>query len=268
MKIGFLITARLKSSRLKLKLLKELNGSTVIDRVIERAKKIKHCDHIILCTSQKKQDLPLVHAAHKNNIYYFNGDADDVLLRLHRATELFQLDQLICMTADNPLFSIKYSNQISDALKKNPLIDYIYTSGLPIGMNPYAISAKALKTICLIKEEIDTEIWGPLINRPEIFNIQEIPVSENDLIDVDRVTLDEQKDYEFLSKIFQNFPKDTLIQEKEIRELLRSNTEISKINSDIIQRSLDEKTLNRIDSFFQNNYKRILKIKNEIYKCI
>ena len=72
MKIGFLITARLKSSRLKLKLLKQLNGYTVIDRIIQRAKEVEECHEIILCTSKNNQDLPLVRIAQKNNIYYFN----------------------------------------------------------------------------------------------------------------------------------------------------------------------------------------------------
>jgi len=38
MKIGFFITARLKSSRLKNKILLDLNGKTVLDRIIERCK--------------------------------------------------------------------------------------------------------------------------------------------------------------------------------------------------------------------------------------
>ena len=40
MNIGFLITARLKSSRLKEKLLLPLNGYTIIERVIQRAKQV------------------------------------------------------------------------------------------------------------------------------------------------------------------------------------------------------------------------------------
>jgi spore coat polysaccharide biosynthesis protein SpsF len=268
MKIGFLITARLKSSRLKFKLLKDLNGSTVIDRVIERAKKVNNCEYIILCTSEINQDLPLVHSALNNDIYYFNGDAEDVLDRLLKAAEFFGLDHIICMTADNPLFSIKYSNKISLALKKDPGIDYIYTSSLPIGLNPYAISVRALKTICLIKEEVDTEIWGPLINRPEVFKVEELPVSEIDLMQIERVTLDEQKDYDFLCEVFKNFPKNYLIQEQDLKKLLSSKPELSQINSSVLQRVLDEITLNRIDSFFKNNLKMILEIKDEVYKNI
>ena len=53
-------------------IVKELNGATVIERVIERSKKVDNCDYIILCTSEKNQDLPLVQTALKNNIFYFN----------------------------------------------------------------------------------------------------------------------------------------------------------------------------------------------------
>ena len=65
MKIGFLITARLKSSRLKLKILKPLNGFSVIERIIQRAKKVKECSDIVLCTSKLSQDLPLMRTAKK-----------------------------------------------------------------------------------------------------------------------------------------------------------------------------------------------------------
>ena len=54
MKIGFLITARLKSSRLKFKILKHLNGISVIERIIQRAKEVKECKDIVLCTSNKR----------------------------------------------------------------------------------------------------------------------------------------------------------------------------------------------------------------------
>tara|TARA_B110000967_G_scaffold209987_2_gene269256 strand:+ start:18042 stop:18842 length:801 start_codon:yes stop_codon:yes gene_type:complete len=266
MKIGFLITARLKSSRLKFKLLKELNGVSVIERVIERSKKVSNCDYVILCTSENNQDLPLVEAALDNNIFYFNGHADDVLDRLLKAAELFDLDHIICMTADNPLFSIRYANLISNTLKENPSIDFIYTDALPIGINPYAVKVNALKTVCSIKEEVDTEIWGPLINRPEIFNVVELPVDKSDLINLDRITLDEQKDYEFMCEIFDAFPKDYLIEEKDLIKLFIVRPKLSKINSHVVQRSLDSKTLKRINDFFEANLDRILEIKAQAYK--
>ncbi len=70
MKIGFLITARLKSKRLPKKLLLPLNGYSVIERVIQRAKKVVDPENIILCTSTFNQDLPLTIKATNNNIFY------------------------------------------------------------------------------------------------------------------------------------------------------------------------------------------------------
>ncbi len=266
MRIGFLITARLKSSRLKLKLLKQLNGYSVIDRVIQRAKQVKECDDIILCTSENNQDLPLVRTALKNDIYYFNGDANDVLDRLYKASDLFNLDYIICMTADNPLFSIYYANLISDKIRSNPEIDYIYTDDLPIGVNVYALKTKALKTVCSIKEEVDTEIWGSLINRPDIFNVIKLKVDDSDKIDIDRITLDENEDYELLHQIFQKFPKDYLIEESDIRDVIKKFPYLRKINSRVIQRQLDQKTVDRIDRLFAKKRENILKIKNKIYR--
>ena len=265
MRIGFLITARLKSSRLKLKLLKQLNGYTVIDRVIHRAKKIKECDEIILCTSENNQDLPLVRAAISNNIYYFNGDSDDVLDRLYKASRLFNLDYVICMTADNPLFSIYYANLISDKLRNQTKIDFIYTDELPIGVNVYALKTKALETICSIKEEIDTEIWGSLINRPDIFNVVNLSVNDEDKINLERITLDESEDYDLINQIFKNFPKNYFIEESDINSILKKYPNLGEINSKIVQRQLDQNTLDRIDKFFLDNKEKILLIKNKIY---
>jgi spore coat polysaccharide biosynthesis protein SpsF len=266
MRIGFLITARLKSSRLKLKLLKQLNGYSVIDRVIQRAKQVKACDDIILCTSENNQDLPLVRTALVNNICYFNGDSDDVLDRLYKASNLFNLDYIICMTADNPLFSIHYANLISDKIRSHPEIDYIYTDSLPIGVNVYALKTKALKVICSIKEEMDTEIWGSLINRPDIFNVSKLKVDDSDKIDIDRITLDESEDYELIHQIFEKFPKDYLIEESDIRNIIKKHPYLREINSGVVQRQLDQKTIDRIDRFFTENKEDIVKLKNKIYR--
>jgi len=247
-------------------LLKELNGASVIERVIERSKKVNHCDYVILCTSEKNQDLPLVEIALRNNIFYYNGDAHDVLYRLYKASELFNLDYIICMTADNPLFSINYATFISDKIRSNPKIDYIYTDGLPIGVNVYALKTKALKTVCSIKEEVDTEIWGSLINRPDIFNVIKLKVDDSDKINVDRITLDEIEDYDFINQIFQKFPKDYLIEESDIKEVIKKFPYLPDINSRVIQRQLDQKTADRIDRFFAQKKDNILKIKNKIYR--
>jgi len=265
MKLGFLITARLKSSRLRLKIMLPLNGYTVIERIIHRAKKVVECQDIVLCTSTNHQDLPLLRTAKAEGIYYFTGHSDDVLKRLTDAATLFQFDFIIGITADNPLFSIYHANLLSDLVRQNHGLDFIYTSGMPIGVNIYAVNVKALTTVCAVKQHVDTEIWGYLINRPEIFNILEIKASSEYIRKHYRMTLDETDDYRFFKALYHKFSKDDVVDVLDAYEILDTHPEIPKLNSHVKQLDLDEKVKIMIDSYYKENKEKILDIKNRIY---
>jgi len=266
MKIGFLITVRLKSTRLPKKVLLPLNGFTVIDRVIQRAKMVVEPKKVVLCTSTLHQDLPLVDTAVRNNIYYFNGHPDDVLKRLLDASDLFGFDFFIGITADNPLFSIQHANFIKNMFSKDTSLDYVYTTGMPIGINIYGINVKALRTICTVKKQIDTEIWGPLIKRPEIFNVKELKVEQEYRKNDYRLTLDEQDDYKVINAVYNNFVSDKVIDVLEAYDFLNNNPKIARVNNHVIQKELDKSTLSKIESFFKKNRHQILKIRLGIYK--
>ena len=266
MNIGFLITARLKSTRLKRKILLPLNGYTVIERIIQRAKQVVEGEKVVLCTSTVHQDLPLVETAVRNKIYYFNGHSDDVMQRLLDAAEFFGFDFFISITADNPLFSIYHANLIKELLTDDPALDYVFTSGLPIGINIYGINVKALKTVCAVKKEVDTEIWGPLINRPEIFNIKKLPAEKEYIRENYRLTLDENDDYRVLKAIYENFEVDCVIDLLKAYELLDQNPSICNINSGVVQKSLSRTELLNIDNFYAQEKSKIQRIKSNIYK--
>ena len=181
------------------------------------------------------------------------------------AAELFQMDYVIGITADNPLFSIYHANIISDMIRSDGNLDFIYTTGMPIGVNIYGIKTKALKTVCSIKEEVDTEIWGYLINRPEIFNVQEIKVDNEYQCENYRMTLDEINDYKFFTKLYGMFPKDGVIELLDAYQCLQENPEIAAINSTVVQRDLDEDVKKRISKFYEDNKDKILDLKKSIY---
>jgi spore coat polysaccharide biosynthesis protein SpsF len=266
MKIGFLITARLKSSRLPQKLLLDLNGRSILERVIDRCKKVSDITEIILCTSTNPQDKPLVDIALKNDIYYYLGSEPDVLKRLNDAATFFNLDYIINITGENPLFSIYHANLVIDNAKKN-LNDFIYIEGLPIGCAVYGIRPEALKTVCEIKEEVDTEIWGPLINRPDIFNVKKIDAASTLNNPELRITTDYFEDYLFIQKIFSHYSSDYTPDYIEIAQLLKDKPELKEINKDRKQAQLDIEVIKKIDDYFQKNKDEILKIKSKNYKA-
>ena len=119
MKLGYFITARLKSSRLKRKILLPLSGNTVLDHVINRCKETNEIDDVVLCTSTNPQDAELFDYALKHQIKFFAGSEDDVLKRLLDAAKYYGFDAFVSITADNPLHSIFISNQIVEWIKSN-----------------------------------------------------------------------------------------------------------------------------------------------------
>ena len=65
MNIGFLITARLKSKRLPFKVIKTIKGKSVLSHMINRIKKTKHINKIIVCTTKLTQDDKIEKLHHK-----------------------------------------------------------------------------------------------------------------------------------------------------------------------------------------------------------
>ncbi len=264
MKIGFLITARLKSSRLPLKILKDLNGKTVIEHIIDRCRKVQDISEIVLCTSTNPQDKPLLDIAQKNDIYYFNGSEDDVLSRLHQAARLFGLDYFLSITADNPLFSIDYANLIVDTCKRDKS-DFIKITGLPLGTAPYGIKTRAAEIVCRFKSIINTEIWGYLLDRPDFFAVKEIEaagrLNRPDL----RLTLDYDEDYLLLKKIYNSAAYTGVLNLFDVIDFLSANPDIAALNQDCIQRDLDQNTKEIIDKEFTDKRDELLKIQAQVY---
>jgi spore coat polysaccharide biosynthesis protein SpsF len=264
MRLGFLVTARLKSSRLPLKLLHDLNGRSVIERVLDRAKQVRVCDEIVLCTSDNPQDLPLIRSAQNEGVSYYAGDPDDVLKRLLAACRLFELDGFVGITADNPLFSVYHANRVGDILRREPKTDFTFTKGLPLGVNIYALGRKALETVCAVKEVVDTEIWGYLVNRPDIFNVQAME-AEPEYRREYRLTLDEPSDYALMQGLFSEFAPDSVPDLMQAYRVLDANPALAGLNNAVIQRDLDEETKRRIEEFYSRQRTQVMGIKDAIY---
>lgn len=266
MRIGFLITARLKSSRLPLKIMKDLNGKPVIHRIVERAQEIHSIPNqdIVICTSAHPQDTPLIEIAGKTHVSFFLGDPADVLQRLHDAALFHKLDYALGITADNPLFSIEYANKVVDTIKRQRP-DFIKIQGLPFGAAVWGMNVKALQTICRVKTIVDTEIWGYLIDRPELFGVVTLTAEKHVYRPEYRLTLDYQEDYELLNHLYTTIPFTTTLKLETVVQYLDKHPEVVAINSGCIQLDLDQKTKEHIHRNYQEHFQEIKKIKQDVY---
>jgi spore coat polysaccharide biosynthesis protein SpsF len=230
MKIGFLITARLKSTRLPKKLILKLNGREVIRHMLDRLKLSSVLDSIILCTSTNPQDKPLIKIAIDEGIDYFLGDEDDVILRLYKASKEFGLDYAINLTADCPLVSIEYIEKIVEKYKETNA-DLIRCLDLPHGFYPFGLKIGAMGKVCEVKKSRNTEVWGRYFTDTGLFNIVDLEIPKKYIRRDYRLTLDYQDDFKFFQEIFNHFGENTYkTSMSEIIRYLDENPQIVEIN--------------------------------------
>jgi spore coat polysaccharide biosynthesis protein SpsF len=251
MRIGFFITARLKSSRLKRKILLDCGGKTVLDHVVERAKSTPNIDGVVLCTSTNPQDSELYSTALKHGVEFYIGSEDDVLQRNLAAAQYYGYEAFASTTADNPLFCIRAIDQVIQAFRETRF-DFGFMSGLPIGCMPYFLRTDALRVACHMKTATDTEIWGPFVKRPDFFHISDFAVTGSPFDESYRLTCDYREDLELLRTIYKHMGADTLADLSAVFALLQEHPAWWQINADCEQRWPDEGLLKHIRDVFDS----------------
>ena len=129
----------------------------------------------------------------------------------------------------------------------------------------YGMRVKALEVVCKIKNTVNTEIWGNLIDRPEIFDIKKIKISDKLNRPELRLTLDYDEDYELIRNIYFNVPFKKVLNLYNVIDYLDRNPEIAKINQNCVQMDLDEKIKEEIDKHYKENLEKIKRFKKGIY---
>jgi len=119
MKIGAIIQARMGSTRLPEKVMKNLQGKTVLEHVIERVKQSKLIDEIIIATTTHERDTAIESEALRCGVKAFRGSEDDVLSRYYYAAKENNLDVVVRITSDCPLIDPRIIDDIVQFYKNN-----------------------------------------------------------------------------------------------------------------------------------------------------
>ena len=109
-RIGAIIACRMKSTRLRKKAIKLINGISSVERCINGAFLLENIDEVILATSDLKEDSVLEKYVNKTKAKFWQGDADDVIKRYISASKKFKIDIIVRITADCPCPSPEITN--------------------------------------------------------------------------------------------------------------------------------------------------------------
>ena len=120
-KIVLIIQARMSSTRLPGKSMMPLLDKPLVYRMVERLKKCKKLDEIVIATSDQPEDEVLVALAKELQVSYFKGNLLDVRDRYLKAAEKSNADFIIRIPADNPIPDWNEIDKLVDFhLENNP----------------------------------------------------------------------------------------------------------------------------------------------------
>lgn len=241
MSVGILITARLKSTRLKEKVLKPIMGKPMLSHMIDRLRLAKTPEKIIICTSPVEQDDRLYDFAMQNGLECFRGDPDDVLFRMLSAADKYDIDTIISCTADNPFVDPEYIDRLVDFHVQQDN-DFTRSEGLPFGTFAYALKREAVRKACEIKDAVDTEVWGGYFTETNLFKCGVLQVTDDAVRAPElRLTVDTQEDFDLVTEIFNRLSKpNQIFSLREIVALCRSDPDLTKMNASVIQKQANK----------------------------
>lgn len=250
-----MIQARCGSKRLPNKVMKDLCGKPNLQWVIERVKRSKCIDEVVVVTSIEKNNLPLVKLCAEMGIRVFIGSEDDVLDRYYQAAKLLEPEYVVRITADCPLFDWRYLDMAIEQIGED--IDYMaqltesFPDGEDIEIIKYAALKKSWKKAKMASEREHVTLY--IKNHPELFQIQnlECPIKG---IGNKRWTLDEEEDYQLINMVYCYFieqGKEDFVTE-DVLNFLSRNPKVEYLNiqymrNEGLAKSLENDRVLRID---------------------
>lgn len=245
MNITASIQARMGSTRLPGKVLKCVDNKPLLLWQIERIRKSRLVDNIIVATSTSKLDDEIVDFCLNNNIQFFRGPENDVLQRVSDLLEINKVDIHVECYGDSPLIDPQIIDEsIGLFLKHKKEADY-FSSAIkttyPPGLEVTIYEAKILTNINkrISKSDPLREHVGYNITRfKDDFKIFSIEAPERlnrpDLY----LEVDTQEDFQLIEHVIGHFIKIDKINftAYDLVEFFDINPELSLINEKVQRR--------------------------------
>lgn len=206
MRLPIFVSIRNKATRLPGKSFVEIGGLPAVDQLVERVKRSRRADGIVVCTSTHATDAVFDDVAARRGVLVFHGSEEDKLERYLDAARAHGSEFAVIVDGDDLLCDPEQIDRIFEAYiesrDSDRPYDYVVVGSLPIGATGFGVRIDALARVCELKAESDTEVWGGYFTSTGLFNAAELD-AEPDLRRPDvRFTLDYREDLEIFRAVF------------------------------------------------------------------
>ena len=241
-----IIQARMGSSRLPGKVLKDIGGKPMLQRVVVRARRARSLGRVVVATTTDPGDDLLAAFCRAQGFPVFRGHPYDVLDRYYQAAKYFDAEIIVRLTADCPVIEPREIDRTVLAFL-DAKVDFAanrlpppWHRTTPIGMDTEVVTFQALERAW---READAKyarehVMPYLYEEPGRF--------ETLLVDHDpdwgslRLTVDTPEDLEMVREVFAHFGNTDEFTMDEMVTLLESHPELSELNAAVKHKSFND----------------------------
>jgi len=242
MNIVAVIQARMGSTRLPGKVLRDIGGKTMLARVVRRMQCVASLSQVVVATAASLGDKAIVAECERLGIPAFRGDEQDVLDRYYQAAQVHRADVVVRVTSDCPLIDPGVVDEVVRAfLDAEPdyasnTLERTYPRGLDTEVMTMAALARAWREA---QEPCQHAHVTPYFyQNPQLFRL--LSVTANADYSGYRWTVDTPEDLAFVRAVYTRMGNAMDITWRDVLGLLEREPALAELNCNIQQKALHE----------------------------
>ncbi len=234
-----IVQARMTSTRLPGKVLAPLAGRPMLAQQLRRLRLCRDVDDVVVATTSRATDDPVVDLAHAEGVSAYRGDEHDVLGRYLGAARRAKADVVVRTTADCPLIDPDVTDAVVAACDSgcdyaSNVLERTYPRGLDVEAFHMDVLERMarLATSAPAREHVTYYLHR---ERPDLFIVRSVAdaADHSDL----RWTVDTQVDLETVRAVYAlaGLP-DRRVPYRDLVRLVLEHPEIALMNADVRQK--------------------------------
>jgi spore coat polysaccharide biosynthesis protein SpsF len=240
--VVIIIQARMGSTRLPGKVLKPIAGRPMLFYQIERLRRVKFSERIVVATTTSDADDPIVKFCAAQGIECTRGSELDVLSRYSDAARQFDASTVVRVTSDCPLIDPELIDRAIAAFFGSNHPDYVSNMLEPTW--PYGMAVEVMTAAALseanreARNSSEREHVTPFIyGHPERFRLESLTMTPN--CSHHRWTVDTPEDFQLVTNIIENlYARKADFNMEDVLKLLAEHPDWACINAHIQQKSV------------------------------
>ncbi len=241
MRTAIIVQARMTSTRLPGKVLKEVLGRPLLQYQMERLQRVAFADDVVIATTANGTDQPIIDFCKALDITYYRGSEDDVLERYFEAAESARADLVVRVTSDCPLIDPAVIDRVLKVYARaGGAVDYVsntltrtYPRGMDCEVFPFRVLEQAHRQAT---EPVEREHVTPYVYRhPDKFRMMNVICDED--LSGHRWTVDTAEDFELISRMIEYlYPRKSEFSFQDCLDALSDNADWIYLNQHIEQK--------------------------------